>query len=91
MPWIAWALGGLWESVVLPLLKATGKGLVIYTVVATVINSMLSYVFVFMTPFLAIAGNWWPALGGDVIVSITVFVVKFKITLKVMQATVGQK
>ncbi len=85
-----WLLGGLWD-VFRSLFKAVAKGAMIYTVVAIVINQMFQYVDLFMKPFLVLAGNWWPALGGDVIVIITIFVIKFKITLKVMQATVGQK
>ncbi len=86
-----WLLGGLWDTVLKPLLKAFTKGAVIYSVVATFINMIFDYVNVLMQPFLILAGNWWPALGGDVIVLITIFVIKFKITLKILQATVGQK
>ncbi len=84
-------LSGIWDGVIKPLLKSAGRGVVIYTVVATVINTLFGYVEVFMAPFLLIAGNWWPALGGDFIVSATLFAIKFKISLKILWATAGFK
>lgn len=86
-----WLIDVLWGSILKPMLIAFAKGAGWYTLVAVIINQLVVYVDLLMQPFLMLAGNWWPALGGDFVMAASIFAIKFKITLKILQATVGQK
>jgi len=90
----AWVFGSavpvIWD-LLKPLLKSFGKGLIIYQVVSVVINYMFSYADLYMAPVVLFLGDWWLAVGGDVVVKIVMISVKLKITLKLLQATSGQK